>query len=106
MAPNATLPTKTTQNATTVQIGNVVIPASMAGVIHGRKYREFGHWVLTSIGGVLIATFPTEDDLDHWWNLFQKSRGRTPKVLAVGRVAKITKRPVLQSKICAGRLPK
>jgi hypothetical protein len=82
---SATPMMKKTETARTVEVGNVIIPASMAGVVHGRKYRECDRWILASKGGVTIAVFATERDLDRWWRLFQKSQGRKPKSLAVGK---------------------
>ena len=75
-----------------IEIANETIPASMAGVTHGRKYQEQGLWILASKRGMRIAAFRSEDALNEWWQRFQKSRGREPSALTVGRPTKSTRR--------------
>jgi hypothetical protein len=82
-----------------VTIANVFVPASLADVAVGMKYTEGGRWILTSKRGCVIAKFPTEGDLDRWWAAFQKSRGRAPRALRLGRA------PIREQERSARHLP-
>lgn len=68
-----------------VTIANVFVPASLADVGVGRKYKQGDRWILSSKRGRTIAKFPTEGDLDRWWAAFQKIRGRAPRALRLGQ---------------------
>lgn len=68
-----------------ITIANVFLPASLADVVVGRKYKAGNCWVLTSRRGRIIARFATEGDLERWWAAFHKSRGRAPRALRLGR---------------------
>lgn len=68
-----------------VTIANVFVPASLADVAVGRKYKQGDRWILSTKRGHTIAKFPSEGDLDRWWAAFQKNRGRAPRALRLGR---------------------
>ena len=80
--------TRVGSKGTAITIANVVVPASLADVAVGRKYKEGGRWILTSKRGLTIGRFATEADLDRWWAAFQKRKGRVPRTLRLGRASK------------------
>lgn len=69
------------RKSTKVTIAGVMIPRALANVSHGRKYREGNAWILSSRRGIIIASFPCEEQLDRWWVMFQARRGRKPRPL-------------------------
>jgi hypothetical protein len=80
-------------------IANVAVPAALADVAQGRKYKEGKCWVLSTKRGLVIHKFSTEGDLERWWAAFQKIRGRVPRALRLGRA------PSKQHAPTAGRYP-
>ena len=86
-------------NGNSLMIGYVSVPAALADVAQGRKYKEGNCWVLSTKRGLVIHKFSTEGDLERWWAAFQKIRGRLPRALRLGGA------PVKQHVQAAGRHP-
>lgn len=63
------------------------VPVTMK---HGLKYRKDKVWVLVTRRGVPLAEFPSESELDKWWQSFQVAQGRIPKPLKLIRVREET----------------
>ncbi len=60
-------------------VESIRVPASLLGVVHGRKHLRGESWILTTKSGVTIGDFPSEAELDNWWLTFQSSQGRSAK---------------------------
>jgi hypothetical protein len=57
-------------------IAGIAVPPGLLGVVHARKSESSGFWTLTTKKGVPLAMFPSEPELETWWESFQESQGR------------------------------
>jgi len=52
------------------------LPPKLATHRHFYKFFEDERWVLTTRSGIRVGTFPSEAELDFWWQGLKKQRGR------------------------------
>ena len=64
--------------------GSSALPPDVAKSRHFYKFCENERWVLTTRSGVRIATFPSEAELDRWWQRLKRQRGRILTKVARG----------------------